>query len=127
MAEAGLPVTLQVEGEPRDLPSSLELSAYRVVQEALTNVVRHADQATSAVVAVRYRDNGDVEVEVTDDGHGSPAERGHARDLAAGASGHGLMGMRERVSLLGGELRAGPRPGGGFQVMARLPAKAEAQ
>jgi signal transduction histidine kinase len=118
VANAGQPVTLQVEGQPRTLPQTLELSIYRVVQEALTNVVRHAARARATVV-VRYADNGGVVVEVTDDGHASGTKRGDGR-------GHGLAGMRERVSLLGGELSAGPRAGGGYQVVARLPAEAAA-
>ena len=118
VAEAGQPATLRVEGQPRALPQTLEFSVYRVVQEALTNVVKHATSATATVV-IRYDDNGGVVVEVTDDGRGTGNKRGAGR-------GHGLAGMRERVSLLGGELSAGPRTGGGYQVVARLPAKAAA-
>ncbi len=120
VADAGQPVTLRVEGQPRALPQSLELSAYRVVQEALTNVVKHATPPAKATVVVRYDGNGGVVVEVSDDGHGTGSKRGDGR-------GHGLAGMRERVSLLGGELSAGPRAGGGYQVMARLPAEAAAR
>jgi signal transduction histidine kinase len=120
VADAGQPVTLRVEGQPRALPQSLELSAYRVVQEALTNVVKHASPSATATVVVRYDDNGGVVVEVTDDGHGTGSKRGNGR-------GHGLAGMRERVSLLGGELSAGPRTAGGYQVVARLPAEAGAR
>ena len=119
VADAGQPVTLRVEGQPRALPQSLELSAYRVVQEALTNVVKHASPSAKATVVVRYEDRG-VAVEVTDDGHGAGGKRGDG-------GGHGLAGMRERVSLLGGELSAGPRAGGGYQVVARLPAGATAR
>jgi signal transduction histidine kinase len=119
VADAGQPVTLHVEGRPRALPQSLELSVYRVVQEALTNVVRHAAPPVTATVVVRYGDNGGVVVEVTDDGRGTGSKRGDGR-------GHGLAGMRERVSLLGGELSAGPRAGGGYRVVARLPTKAGA-
>ncbi|MDQ6818147.1 MAG: sensor histidine kinase [Actinomycetota bacterium] len=108
--EAGLPVDLHIEGKPRQVPLGVELSAYRVVQEALTNALKHAGPA-SAEVAVRY-DNDALELEVLDDGAGS--DGGHA-------GGHGLIGMNERVSLFGGELSAGPRPGGGFAVRARLP------
>ena len=116
----GQPVTLRVEGRARALPQSLELSAYRVVQEALTNVVRHAAPPVTATVVIRYDDDEGVVVEVTDDGRGNGNKRSHG-------GGHGLAGMRERVSLLGGELSAGPRAGGGYRVVARLPAQAGAQ
>jgi signal transduction histidine kinase len=121
VADAGQPVTLRVEGQPRLLPQSLELSIYRVVQEALTNVVRHAGPpaTATATVVIRY-DDGGVIVEVTDDGRGTRNKRSHG-------GGHGLAGMRERVSLLGGELSAGPRAAGGYQVVARLPAEAAAR
>lgn len=116
VADAGQPVTLRVEGQPRVLPQSLELSVYRVVQEALTNVVKHAAPPVTATVVIRY-DDGGVVVEVTDDGRGTGSKHSHD-------GGHGLAGMRERVSLLGGELSAGPRAGGGYQVVASLPAEA---
>jgi len=119
VTDAGQPVTLGVEGQPRALPRSLELSIYRVVQEALTNVVRHAAPPATATVVIRYDDAG-VVVEVTDDGHATGYKRSQG-------GGHGLAGMRERVSLLGGELSAGPRAAGGYQVVARLPAKAAAR
>jgi signal transduction histidine kinase len=106
---AGLPVTLRVEGELHDLPAGLDLSAYRIVQEALTNAIKHAD-ASAAEVHVR-RTVDEVELEVVDDGTG-PAGNGR---------GQGLIGMRERASLLGGEVEAGPKPGGGFRVLAKLP------
>jgi signal transduction histidine kinase len=111
---AGLSASLKVEGTPRPLPPGLDLAAYRIVQEALTNVIEHAGPANATVV-VRYR-REDVELEISDDGAG-----------AAGAAtngvavGHGLVGMRERVALYGGELQAGPRSEGGFTVRARLP------
>src|SRR5438105_472449 len=107
---AGLEVRLSVEGPPRELPASVGLSAYRIVQEALTNTLKHAD-ARHARVAVRYEDGG-LEVEVRDDGRGETNGDG---------SGHGLLGMRERALLLGGELEAGPAPGGGYAVTARFP------
>jgi len=107
--EAGLPVVLTVEGEPVTLPPGVDLSAYRIVQEALTNALRHAGPA-HAWVAVRYGGD-DVEIEVANDGR-SDGESG---------GGHGLVGMRERVALCGGELRAGPRQGGGYSIFARLP------
>ncbi|HET9051676.1 MAG TPA: sensor histidine kinase [Candidatus Dormibacteraeota bacterium] len=113
---AGLPVTLRVEGTPRQLPEAVDLSAYRIVQEALTNTLKHAGGARAEVV-VRYGD-GDVVLEVSDDGAGAspdapPAEPAHA--------GRGLIGMRERVALFHGDLAAGPGPRGGFRVRARLP------
>jgi signal transduction histidine kinase len=109
--EAGLPVDLQIEGEPVQLPAGLDLTAYRLVQEGLTNALKHA-RAKRAQVFVRYGDN-DVEVTVSDDG------MGESEDGAAG--GHGLVGMRERVSVYGGELETGPRPEGGYRLRARLP------
>jgi signal transduction histidine kinase len=104
---AGLPVRLEVTGTPRSLPGGVQLSVFRIVQEALTNALKHS-RATSVTVAVSYGER--LEVEVTDDGTASPSE-----------AGHGLMGMRERVALLGGELEAGRAHGGGFRVAARLP------
>jgi signal transduction histidine kinase len=106
---AGLPVTLEVEGELDDLPAGLDLSAYRIVQEALTNAIKHAG-ASAAEVRVR-RTSDEVELEVVDDGV-APVSNGR---------GQGLIGMRERASLLGGEVEAGPKPGGGFRVKAKLP------
>ena len=108
--EAGLPVELRVEGEATQLPAGVDLTAYRLVQEALTNVVKHA-QATRADVLVNYGDSY-LEVTVKDDGKGVGNGDG---------GGHGLVGMRERVSVYGGELDAGPRTGGGYQLRARLP------
>ncbi|MGC5306934.1 sensor histidine kinase [Micromonospora zamorensis] len=116
LAGAGLAVDLRVNGDPRDLPAALDLTAYRVVQEALTNVLRHAGVA-NAEVRVDYRAD-EVTVEVTDEGTG--VRRG-GTDPVDDESGHGLAGMRERVAALGGRLAAGPRPGGGFRVYARLP------
>jgi signal transduction histidine kinase len=121
--EAGLPVELAVEGEPRQLPAGIDLSAYRIVQEALTNSLKHAGPAT-ATVLVAYGDH-DLTVRVDDDGkgvesasgrQGSDSDRQNRR-----SAGHGLIGMRERVALFGGALEVGTRPGGGFQVAARLP------
>jgi len=119
VAKAGLGVRLRVEGTPSPLPAGVDLSAYRIVQEALTNVVKHAGPARAQVV-VGYRDR-EVTVEVTDDGRGVGALAGDGR---AGV-GHGLIGMRERVAAFDGDLEAGPRPGGGFRVAARLPLAAE--
>jgi signal transduction histidine kinase len=109
--EAGLPVTLAVEGEVRPLPASLDLTAYRIVQEALTNTLKHAGK-TRASVTVRYEEKALV-LEVLDEGRGvTPATAG---------GGRGLLGMRERVATFRGDLEAGPRPEGGFGVRARLP------
>jgi signal transduction histidine kinase len=105
-----LTVDLAVEGEPRPLPGTLELSVYRVIQEALTNALKHSG-GTAATVRVTYEDST-LEVDVADDGHGVGP---------AGGSGHGLIGMRERVRLHGGHLRAGPDPAGGFVVHASFP------
>jgi signal transduction histidine kinase len=112
VARAGVRVEVRIEGTPSELPVGLDLSAYRIVQEALTNVVRHAGPAT-ARVTVRHSP-GQVAVEVVDDGRGAvPGEERHG--------GHGIAGMRERAALYGGALEAGPLPGGGFQVAATLP------
>lgn len=120
-AAAGVRVAVAVEGDPRPLPAAVELTAYRVVQESLTNVIRHAG-ADRAAVTVRYlRD--EVRVEVLDDGRGMGAGGpGGTSSWAAGSS-NGLTGMAERVAALGGRLDAGPRPTGGFAVDARLPAE----
>jgi signal transduction histidine kinase len=107
---AGLGVDLHVDGDCHDLPPALQLNAYRIVQEALTNVLKHAGPA-QARVRVGRRD-GQLVVEVRDDGSGHAVPDG---------VGHGLVGMRERVALFGGEFRAGPRPEGGFAVQAMLP------
>src|SRR4051794_16636275 len=109
---AGLPVTLNVEGERVPLPAGVDLCAYRIVQEALTNALKHAGPA-HADVLLRYAGAG-LDIEVRDDGRGAPQPNGDG-------SGQGLLGMRERVGLYGGELHTGPRPGGGFEVRAHLP------
>ncbi|HZA82992.1 MAG TPA: histidine kinase, partial [Actinomycetes bacterium] len=115
----GLPVDLAVHGTPRPLAASVDLSLYRIVQEALTNALKHAG-AAHAKVLVRY-DRHDVEVEVTDDGRGpAPPAEG-----PAGRDGAGTVGMREREALFGGELWVGPRPHGGYAVRACLPVSAE--
>jgi signal transduction histidine kinase len=108
--EAGLPVEVRIEGTPTQLPAGVDATAYRIVQEALTNAVKHA-QADHAEVVVRYA-NGAVELIVSDDGCGNGD---------GGGSGHGLVGMRERVSAYGGELEAGPTTRGGFRLRATLP------
>jgi signal transduction histidine kinase len=121
---AGLPVDVVVDGEARPLPPAVDTAAFRIVQESLTNVIRHAG-AGRATVAVRHGD-GDVQIEVTDDGRGAGNGSGSGSGSgsggsADGASGHGLAGMRERVALLGGELSAGNRSSGGYRVWARFP------
>jgi signal transduction histidine kinase len=112
MERAGLPVKLRIDGEPGPLPAGVELCAYRIVQEGLTNALRHAGPAR-AEVRLSYRPEA-VDVEVRDDGRGAEVANGDG-------AGHGLIGMRERVALYGGRLDAGPRDGGGFEVHAHLP------
>ncbi|MFI5833165.1 sensor histidine kinase [Micromonospora sp. NPDC051300] len=112
LAGAGVPVTVATDGEPRPLPVAVDLAAYRVAQEALTNVLRHAGPAT-AEVRVGYRP-AEVTVEVTDTGRGRPAPVDRS-------TGSGLAGMRERVTALGGTFDAGPAASGGFRVLATLP------
>lgn len=109
---SGLPVTLEVRGTPGEVPPGVDLSAYRIVQEALTNTLRHAGPATATVRLV-YDDDA-LTVAVSDDGAG-------ATDDSSGRRGHGLIGIRERVAVVGGEVEAGPLPGGGFGLTARLP------
>jgi signal transduction histidine kinase len=94
------------------VPPGVDLSAYRVVQEALTNVIKHAGQGVSACVSVGCHPD-ELCIEVVDNGRGA--------SVPSSAAGHGLMGMRERVAVWGGELTAGPRPGGGYRVRARIP------
>jgi signal transduction histidine kinase len=114
--ETGLDTQLIVHGEPRELPAGVDLSAYRIVQEALTNVVRHA-HAEHAVVTLDYERRA-LELEIVDDGSGL----GGAQGNGGGSTGHGLVGMRERVALFGGELEAAPLGRGrGFRVHASLP------
>jgi signal transduction histidine kinase len=113
--DAGLPVEYSVEGEACCLPAGMDLAAYRIVQEALTNTVKHGGRATARVI-IRYTTDT-LEIEVTDNG------RGAAAPLISGvdSGGHGLIGMRERVALFGGELRTGPIMTGGYRVFARMP------
>jgi signal transduction histidine kinase len=108
----GLAVELTVEGDCAGLPPALDLSAYRIVQEALTNAIKHAGRANARVRVSRGADA--ITIDVLDDGGGAPAGE-------SSNGGHGLIGMRERVALFGGELRAEPRLKGGFAVHARLP------
>ncbi|NUT52198.1 MAG: sensor histidine kinase [Saccharothrix sp.] len=111
---AGLPVRLETLGDLDALPAGLGLGVYRIVQEALTNTLKHAGSGASATVRVT-REGDQVEVEVADDGFGTP------HDLVAVSGGNGLIGMRERAGVLGGTLEAGPNPGGGWRVRAVLP------
>jgi signal transduction histidine kinase len=114
---AGLPVRLEVIGEPTRLPGGVELSVYRIAQEALTNALKHSDP-TNVTVTLAFRDSR-LELEVVDDGTTAAPD--------AVTTGQGLVGMRERVALLGGELQTGPREGGGgFRVAARLPVGGDA-
>jgi signal transduction histidine kinase len=111
VGRAGLPVELHVEGERRELPVGIELSAYRIVQEALTNALKHAGEARASV-NIRYAPDS-LELEIADDGSGASSQ--------VSSGGHGLVGMRERVALYGGHLDAGRRPSGGFAVRVLLP------
>ncbi len=108
---AGLPVSFTVEGVPQPLPGGAALAAYRIVQESLTNTRKHAGPVASASVLLRYSADA-LELTITDDGRGAPVPDG---------AGHGLTGMRERVAMFGGSVAAGPRPGGGFEVIATIP------
>jgi signal transduction histidine kinase len=130
VGEAGLKVWVQVDGERGPVPPGVDLSAYRIIQEALTNVIKHAGPAT-ACVRVSY-EKGAVALEITDDGPGrNDGRRGAAPGRPDGSradavtspfsTGHGIIGMRERVAVFGGEFAAGPRDSGGFRVFARLP------
>jgi signal transduction histidine kinase len=114
--EAGLDVKLEVDASPRELPGAVDIAAYRILQESITNVVRHAGPAR--VTASLTYGPGDLRIRVIDDGRG-------AHQPSADGTGRGIVGMRERCELLGGELTAGPRPGGGFEVRARLPVQPE--
>ena len=114
---AGLSVSLTMEGTPRPLSEGAELAAYRVVQESLTNTRKHGGLLAAAAVTLRYEPDG-LMVQVTDDGRGDPAPGGGTGQ----GHGLGLTGMRERIEMYGGTVRAGPLPSGGYQVEARLPA-----
>ena len=112
--EAGVPIELRIEGTPKQLPPGLDLSAYRIVQEAVTNVLKHAGPAT-VLVTIRYLPSS-VELAIDDDGLGADDRQA---DVLRPRYGH--LGMRERVALFGGELTVGPRPSGGYRVAASLP------
>jgi signal transduction histidine kinase len=111
--DAGVPVQLTVAGEPRLVPPGVDLTAYRVIQEALTNTVKHATGATATVLVEYHPDH--LRVDVTDTGGCGPQP-------AAAGTGRGLVGLRERVAVYGGKLRAGPRPTGGYRITATIPA-----
>jgi signal transduction histidine kinase len=110
VGRAGLPVELHVDGDPAAVPRAIDLSAYRIVQEGLTNALKHA-RATHADVTLRYAPH-ELRIEVRDDGVGASKSNG---------AGYGLVGIRERVKIYGGQMTAGPAPGGGFVLSARLP------
>jgi signal transduction histidine kinase len=109
---AGLETTLTVTGDPAPLPAAVDLAAYRIIQESLTNTIRHAGPATAAV-ALGYASH-ELRIDVTDTGRGQAV-------IAGNGDGHGLAGMRERAAAVGGTVEAGPGPAGGFRVAARLP------
>jgi signal transduction histidine kinase len=117
IGEAGVRVEVHIEGEPHRLPAGIDVSAYRIIQEALTNVVRHAGPA-AAELWVRYH-HEEIEIEIRDDGGRRQPDRAAAL-VAAEGGGHGLVGMRERAALFGGDFVAGPA-GDGYRVLARLP------
>lgn len=114
MREAGLNVDVTVEGEPRALPPGMDLNAYRIVQESLTNVLKHAGPNAAAAVAISYRSDG-ISLTITDDG------RGAASSVGAPRTGHGIISMQERAAILQGTFAAGARPGGGFRVSVSIP------
>lgn len=118
---AGLPVRFEMTGEPRPLPSGVELTAYRIVQEALTNTRKHGGPEVSASVSIGFGDS-ELALLIDDDGRGAQHEL--YEEGGEDGLGQGLIGMRERVGMVSGTLDAGPRPGGGFRVSAVLPVKA---
>jgi signal transduction histidine kinase len=113
-------VEVDWHGTREPLPADIDLSAFRIIQEAVTNVVRHAGTGQCRV-SIGQQD-GELSIEVTDSGRGAPASK-----ISPSGTGYGITGMRERAELLGGDLSAGPRPGGGFRVAARLPLPAAAR
>ena len=112
-SEAGLDVSLDVVGNPRELPPMIELSGYRIVQESLTNTIKHAGPAARAKVTIGYLDDT-IDIAIVDDGRGAAAD-------SSSTPGHGLIGIRERVEAFGGQINTGPRVGGGFAVKASIP------
>jgi signal transduction histidine kinase len=124
IAAAGLAVRIEIVGPAVPLPSEVDRSAYRIVQEALTNVRRHAGPGACTTVRVEYRPD-ELELRVIDDGTAAASTLGSAAAGGGIAADGGIAGMRERVAALGGEFEAGPRDSGGFQVRARLPVPAE--
>ena len=112
--EAGVKVDVDWHGSREPLPADIDLSAFRIIQEAVTNVVRHA--GTDRCLVWIDQQDGQLVIGVTDSGRGAPASK-----ISAAGTGYGITGMRERAALLGGDFSAGPRPGGGFRVAARLP------
>lgn len=117
MRASGVRASLVRMGTPRPLPPGVGLAVYRICQEALTNVLKHAGPDPTVTVLVQWQPAGLV-LEVTDDGRGAAAD--------SDGAGHGLVGMRERVAMIGGRFTAGPRPGGGFRVRAEVPLPAGA-
>jgi signal transduction histidine kinase len=113
MQEAGLQVEVTIEGEKREIPQLVDLSAYRIIEEALTNTLKHA-KATKAVISMIFQ-NGTLLLDITDNGHGI------LKDENSASGGKGLIGMRERVNLIKGELWTGNDPDGGFHVKVKLP------
>jgi signal transduction histidine kinase len=110
MCELGLPVDLVVSGEPRPLPLGVDLTAYRIVQEAVTNTLKHGGHGVKARISLTYMPRS-LDIEISDDGRGSPSA----------GTGHGLVGMTERAAIFGGTMSAGARPEGGFLVRVSLP------
>jgi signal transduction histidine kinase len=112
--EAGVKVEVDWHGSRGPLPADIDLSAFRIIQEAVTNVVRHAGTGQCRVLIGQQ--DGQLSIEITDSGRGAPASK-----ISPSGTGYGITGMRERATLLGGDFSAGPRPGGGFRVTARIP------
>jgi signal transduction histidine kinase len=115
MNQAGLSTELHIIGDVRPLPLGVDLNAYRIIQESLTNTLKHGGPNVSAEIKVSYADDS-LSIEVRDDGRGAAAS-----PLPPEIQGQGLVGMHERAALLDGALAAGPRPGGGYRVTAKIP------
>jgi signal transduction histidine kinase len=113
MELAGLPTQLSITGDARDLPTGIDLNAYRIIQESLTNTLKHGGPKVHAEVLLDY-DDALLTVEVRDNGRGAAA-------AVRSQDGNGIMGMNERIALLEGSIQTGPRPGGGFRVAAKIP------